>query len=122
MVCASTSVSAVWTPESEPAISDAFAIDAPVLGTSVPEVFDALDTTLLKIVDEYSTPTGDNFLLWHARLGHFSRDRVVGALRYKGYAFRPGSDRCIMRRVSPQSSPQGPSESPNQPPRLHVLS
>ena len=93
--CASTSVSAVWTPVSEPAISDAFAIDAPVLGTSVPEVFDALDTTLLKIVDEYSTPTGDDFLLWHARLGHFSRDRVVGALRYKGYAFRPGSDRCI---------------------------
>ncbi|EOD21576.1 hypothetical protein EMIHUDRAFT_241028 [Emiliania huxleyi CCMP1516] len=93
--CASTSVSAVWTPESEPAISDAFAIDAPVLGTSVPEVFDALDTTLLKIVDEYSTPTDDDFLLWHARLGHFSRDRVVGALRYKGYAFRPGSDRCI---------------------------
>jgi len=32
--------------------------------------------------------------LWHARLGHFGRNKIIGPLRYRGYTFRPGSDRC----------------------------
>ncbi|EOD21312.1 hypothetical protein EMIHUDRAFT_241357 [Emiliania huxleyi CCMP1516] len=88
------------TTSPEPVISDAFAADTddassdPVCGS----VFDALDTTLIGPEERHKLPVRPSdhadYGLWHARLGHFGRNKIIGPLRYRGYTFRPGSDRC----------------------------
>ena len=88
------------TTSPEPVISDAFAADTddassdPVCGS----VFDALDTTLIGPEERHKLPVRPSdhadYGLWHARLGHFGRNKIIGPLRYRGYVFRPGSDRC----------------------------
>ena len=87
------------TTSPEPVISDAFAADTddassdPVCGS----VFDALDTTLIGPEERHKLPVRPSdhadYGLWHARLGHFGRNKIIGPLRYRGYVFRPGSDR-----------------------------
>ena len=70
----------------------------PAEQAEVRAVFDALDTTLIGPEERHKLPVRPSdhadYGLWHARLGHFGRNKIIGPLRYRGYVFRPGSDRC----------------------------
>ncbi|EOD24538.1 hypothetical protein EMIHUDRAFT_206521 [Emiliania huxleyi CCMP1516] len=87
------------TTSPEPVISDAFAADTddassdPVCGS----VFDAFDTTLIGPEERHKLPVRPSdhadYGLWHARLGHFGRNKIIGPLRYRGHPSQPTNRR-----------------------------